>query len=137
MVKEAPSHASEDKARRDVVDLKNQADSLLYQIEKTVNDNRQKIAVGDLSKIETAIANLRTLSQGEDVAAIRKATEELQHVSHAMAEQLYRGQGAQGARGGDWRAGAQGAQGERGCPGCSGCSGFAKFARFAGRVRTT
>jgi molecular chaperone DnaK len=90
MVKEAQSHATEDKARRDLIDARNQADSLAYQVEKTVNDNRQKVAVGDLSKIEAAIANLRTLSQGEDVAAIRKATEELQHVSHAMAEQLYK-----------------------------------------------
>jgi molecular chaperone DnaK len=90
MVNEAQSHASEDKARRDLIDARNQADSLAYQVEKTVNDNRQKIAVGDLSKIEAAIANLRTLSQGEDSSAIRKATEELQHASHAMAEQLYK-----------------------------------------------
>jgi molecular chaperone DnaK len=90
MVAEAQSHASEDQARRDVIDARNQADSLAYQVEKTVNENRQKIAVGDLSKIEAAIANLRTLTQGDDVTAIRKATEELQHASHAIAEQLYK-----------------------------------------------
>jgi molecular chaperone DnaK len=94
MVKEAQSHASEDQARRDLIDARNQADSLSYQVEKTVNENRQKIAVGDLSKIDSAIANLRSLSQGEDVAAIRKAIEELQHASHAIAQQLY--QQAQG-----------------------------------------
>jgi molecular chaperone DnaK len=90
MVKEAQSHASEDQARRDLIDARNQADSLAYQVEKTVNDNRQKIAVGDLSTIEAAIAELRTLSQGEDLAAIKKATDSLQHASHAMAEQLYK-----------------------------------------------
>jgi len=90
MVKEAQSHASEDQARRDLIDARNQADSLGYQVEKTVNENRQKIAVGDLSKIDAAIANLRSLSQGDDVAAIRKATEELQHASHAIAQQLYK-----------------------------------------------
>jgi molecular chaperone DnaK len=90
MVKEAQSHASEDQARRDLIDARNQADSLAYQVEKTVNDNRQKIAVGDLSKIEAAIAKVRGLLQGEDLAAIRKATEELQRASHAMAEQLYK-----------------------------------------------
>jgi len=105
MVKEAQSHASEDQARRDLIDARNQADSLGYQVEKTINENRQKIAVGDLSKIEAAIANLRSLSQGEDVAAIRKATEELQHASHAVAQQLYQTQGSQGAQG------AQGSQG--------------------------
>jgi molecular chaperone DnaK len=89
LVKEAQSHASDDQARRDLIDARNQADSLAYQVEKTVNDNRQKIAVGDLSKIEAAIADVRTLMQGEDLAAIKKATETLQHASHAMAEQLY------------------------------------------------
>ena len=90
MVAEAQSHASDDQARRDLIDARNQADSLAYQVEKTVNENRPKIAVGDLSKVEAAIANLRSLSQGDDAAAIRKATEELQHASHAIAEQLYK-----------------------------------------------
>jgi molecular chaperone DnaK len=99
MVTEAQSHASEDQARRDVIDARNQADSLAYQVEKTVNENRQKIAVGDLSKIEAAIANLRTLTQGDDVTAIRKATEELQHASHAIAEQLYKQAPSQPASG--------------------------------------
>jgi len=90
MVKEAQSHASEDQARRDLIDARNQADSLAYQVEKTVNDNRQKIAVGELSTIEAAISELRTLMQGEDRTAITKATEALQRASHAMAEQLYK-----------------------------------------------
>src|SRR6266705_890400 len=51
LVKEAQSHASEDQARRDLIDARNQADSLAYQVEKTVNENRGKIAVGDLSKV--------------------------------------------------------------------------------------
>src|SRR5204862_785377 len=90
MVKEAQSHASEDQARRDLIDARNQADSLAYQAEKTVNDNRGKIAIGDLSKVEAAIAAARKTAQGDDVAAIRRATEELQHASHAIAEQLYK-----------------------------------------------
>jgi molecular chaperone DnaK len=90
LVKEAQSHASEDQARRDLIDARNQADSLAYQVEKTVNDNRSKIAVGDLSKVEAAIAEVRKLAQGEDVAALKKATEDLQHASHAIAEQLYK-----------------------------------------------
>src|SRR5438067_3175670 len=90
MVKEARSHASEDQARRDLIDARNQADSLAYQVEKTIADNRGKIAVGDLSKIEAAIAEVRRVTQADDLAAIRKATEELQHASHAVAEQLYK-----------------------------------------------
>jgi molecular chaperone DnaK len=110
MVKEAQSHASEDQARRDLIDARNQADSLAYQVEKTVNENRSKVAVGDLSKIEAAIAEVRRLSQGEDLAALKKATEELQHASHAMAEQLYKTQGSQGS---------EGSQGAQGAPGSS------------------
>src|SRR5213080_2219084 len=52
MVKDAQSHATEDQARRDLIDARNQADSLAYQVEKTVNENRTKVAVGDLSRIE-------------------------------------------------------------------------------------
>jgi molecular chaperone DnaK len=105
LVKEAQSHASEDQARRDLIDARNQADSLAYQVEKTVNENRGKVAVGDLSKIEAAIAEVRRLSSSEDLAALKKATEELQHASHAIAEQLYKAQqgahGAQGSQGAD------------------------------------
>src|SRR3954454_18257324 len=90
MVKEAQSHASEDQARRDLIDARNQADSLAYQVEKTVNDNRTKIAVGELSTVEAAVAEVRRVAQTDDLAAIRKATEELQRASHAIAEQLYK-----------------------------------------------
>jgi len=117
MVTEAKSHASEDQARRDLIDARNQADSLAYQVEKTVNDNRQKIAVGDLSKVEASIASLRSLSQSEDVAAIKKATEELQHASHAIAEQLYKAQGSQGAQDSQGAQGSQGPQGSQGSGG--------------------
>src|SRR5205823_13539381 len=90
MVKDAQSHASEDQARRDLIDARNQADSLAYQVEKTVNDNRGKIAVGDLSKIEAAIAEVRRVAQADDRAAIKRATDDLQRASHAVAEQHYK-----------------------------------------------
>jgi molecular chaperone DnaK len=98
MVKEAQSHASEDQVRRDLIDARNQADSLAYQVEKTVNENRGKVAAGDLSTVESAIAELRRVAQGDDVAAIRRATEALQQASHAIAEALYKGsQGSGGS----------------------------------------
>jgi molecular chaperone DnaK len=90
LVKEAQSHATEDQGRRDLIDARNQADSLAYQVEKTLNDNREKIAVGDLSKVEAAIGEVRRVSQGDDLAAIKQATEQLQHASHAIAEALYK-----------------------------------------------
>jgi molecular chaperone DnaK len=97
LVKEAQSHATEDQARRELIDAKNQADSLAYQVEKTVHDNRQKIAVGDLSRAEAAIADARKAVEGDDLAAIRHATEALQQASHAVAEELYKGSKGSGA----------------------------------------
>jgi molecular chaperone DnaK len=83
MVKEAQSHASEDQARRDLIDARNQADSLAYPGREDVNENRGKVAAGDLSTVESAIAELRRVAQGDDVAAIRQATGALQQASHA------------------------------------------------------
>ncbi len=95
MVKEAQVHASEDQARRDLIDARNQADSLAYQVEKTLNENREKLPVGERSNVDRAIAEVRKLAQSDDLSAIRTATDELQRASHAIAEQLYKG--AQGA----------------------------------------
>ncbi len=91
MVKDAQAHESEDKSRRELIDARNQADSLAYQVEKTVNENRGKVPVGELSRIEEAIANLRKVAEGDDLGAIKQSLDELQHASHAMAEQLYKG----------------------------------------------
>jgi molecular chaperone DnaK len=100
MVKEAQSHAAEDQSRRELIDLRNQADSLAYQVEKTVNENREKIAVGELSRVDAAIAEVRRVSQSDDLTAIKQAIDELQRASHALAEQLYKGsQGSQATRG--------------------------------------
>jgi molecular chaperone DnaK len=90
LVKEAQSHASEDQAKRDLIDARNQADSFAYQVEKTVAENREKVPVGDLSKAEAAIADVRKAIQTDDLAAIKRASDELQHASHAMAEHLYK-----------------------------------------------
>jgi len=90
MVKEAESHASDDRGRRELVDARNQADSLAYQVEKTVNENREKVPVGELSRIESAIAGVRKVAETDDLNAIKKATDELQRASHAVAERLYK-----------------------------------------------
>jgi molecular chaperone DnaK len=90
MMREAESHAEDDKKRRDVTDARNQADGLIYQIEKTLSENREKIPVGDISRIESSIAALKKTAEGEDAAAIRKGMDDLQKASHAMAEALYK-----------------------------------------------
>ena len=101
MVKDAQAHESEDKARRDVIDARNQADALAYQVEKTIAENRDKVPVGELSKIEAAIAEARKAAQSDDLAAITRASAELQRASHAMAEHLYKApHGSPGSQGG-------------------------------------
>src|SRR5436309_1267136 len=97
LVKRSQSHASEDQARRDLIEARNTADSLAYQTERTVADNREKVPVGELSKIEAAIAEVRRLALGDDLAAIRKATDDLQRASHEMAERLYHKAQTQGS----------------------------------------
>jgi molecular chaperone DnaK len=90
MVKDAEAHASEDKGRRDLIDARNQADALAYQVEKTVSESRDRLPATDVSRIESAINTLREAAKGDDLEAIRKANDELQQASHAMAEQLYK-----------------------------------------------
>jgi molecular chaperone DnaK len=107
MMREAETHADEDKKRRELTDVRNQADGLVYQIEKTLNENRTKIPVGDISRIEAAVQEVKKASEGEDVDAIRKAMDDLQKASHAMAEALYKQ--AQTSEGG--QAGPEGAPG--------------------------
>jgi molecular chaperone DnaK len=97
MVKDAQSHAAEDKTRRELIDARNQADSLAYQAEKTLNENRTKVEVGTASALESAIASLREAVKGDDLAAIKASSEQVQRASHAVAEQLYKAQAAPGA----------------------------------------
>jgi molecular chaperone DnaK len=95
MVKDAEAHAAEDQSRRELIDARNGADSLAYSAEKTVNENRDRLPAADVSRIESAIAAVREAVKGENLDAIRGASDQLQKVSHAMAEQLYKG--AQGS----------------------------------------
>jgi molecular chaperone DnaK len=102
MVKDAQSHAAEDQTRRELIDARHQADALAYQVEKSVNESREKLPVSELSKVDAAIAEARRAAQGEDLAAIKRAIDELQRASHGVAEQLYKAaQGPQGAQGSD------------------------------------
>ncbi len=99
LVKEAEAHSDEDKRRRELIDARNQADSLGYQVEKVLNENRDKLPGDDARRVEAAISSLREAAKGEDVDAIRKGIDELQRASHTIAETLYRQQQGQPAGG--------------------------------------
>jgi molecular chaperone DnaK len=90
MVKDAEAHAAEDRTRRELIDARNQADALAYSVEKTVNENRDRLAASDVTQIENAVARLREETRGDNLDAIRGAVQSLEKASHAMAEQLYK-----------------------------------------------
>jgi molecular chaperone DnaK len=90
MVKDADRHADEDKKRRADIEARNQADSLVYNTEKMLNENREKIPVGDIKPIEDALAAAREALKGDDMDKIRAAMETLTKASHRLAEVMYR-----------------------------------------------
>jgi molecular chaperone DnaK len=90
MVKDAEAHAADDQSRRELIDARNQADSLAYSVEKTVNENRDRLPATDVARAEEAIKTAREAAQGDSVDVVRRASDELQKASHAIAEQLYK-----------------------------------------------
>jgi molecular chaperone DnaK len=89
MTKDAESHAEEDKKRREVIDLKNQADQLVYSTEKTLKEHGEKVSAETRGNIESALNNLKEAAKGEDGEAIKKATENLGQVAQELGKILY------------------------------------------------
>jgi molecular chaperone DnaK len=89
MTKEAESHAEEDKKKREVVDLKNQADQLIYSTEKTLKEHGEKVSGDTRGKIENAVNNLKEAVKGESADAIKKAIENLGNASQELGKTLY------------------------------------------------
>jgi molecular chaperone DnaK len=98
MVKEAESHADDDKRKREEIEARNRADSLVYQTEKMLNENKSKLAEPDVKAVESAIADCKKALEGGDVEAINRATEALTQASHKVAEAMYKS-GAQAGGG--------------------------------------
>jgi len=99
MRKDAEAHSQEDHKRRELVDLKNQADSLAYQLEKNLKEWGEKVPPADRSNIESAISQLREALKGDDATAIKRAMENLERASHKVAEEMYRSAGAKAGAG--------------------------------------
>ncbi|MBP5603287.1 MAG: Hsp70 family protein, partial [Treponema sp.] len=116
MVKDAEANAAADKAKREGVDARNEADSLIYATEKSIKDLGDKINGAEKEKVEAAIAALKQALQGDNTEEIKAKTEELKQSSYKIAEELYKQQGAAGAQpGADGAAGAEaGAAGDAG-----------------------
>lgn len=113
MVKDAEAHADEDKKRRDVVEARNQADTLIYSTEKSLKDYAEKVDEETKKNIEAAIETLKKALEGTDVEEIKKATEALSEASHKLAEAMYAdAQASQGAEGAEGAAPGEGDAGK-------------------------
>jgi molecular chaperone DnaK len=97
MVRTAREHEAEDRRRRELVEARNNADTLAYQTEKTLRDLGDKIPAGERQNIENKVKDLREAIKGEDTSRIRQLTEEVQNAFHAISQQMYaQGQGQPG-----------------------------------------
>ena len=95
-VKEAEQFAAEDAKRKEEVDVRNQADQVIYQTEKALEDAKDKISADDKASVEAALNKLKDAMKGTDVQAIKNATEEATKAFYPIAEKMYQQTGAQG-----------------------------------------
>jgi molecular chaperone DnaK len=89
MMREAESHAEEDRQRREEAETRNQAETLAYQTEKFLRDNTDTVPAPERDTVETALASLKKALEGSDVAAIRTATDHLAAESQKMGSAMY------------------------------------------------
>ncbi|HUU66764.1 MAG TPA: molecular chaperone DnaK [Methyloceanibacter sp.] len=103
MVQEAESHAEEDKRRRELVEVRNQAEALVHSTDKMLKDFGDKVASEDKAAVEAAVAELKTAAEGEDAEAIKQKVDAVAQASMKLGEAMYNA--SQGAAGGDGEAG--------------------------------
>jgi molecular chaperone DnaK len=115
MIREAEANAEADRRRREFIEARNHADAMIYQVEKTLKDAGDKVSAADKTEAEAAIAAVKREMEGQDINALKSATERLSQVAMRIGQAMYQG-GAAGAAGGSGAPGAEtGAQsgGER------------------------
>lgn len=100
MVKDAESHAEEDRRRRELIETKNHAEQLIYSIEKLLRENKDKVPADDAERVQREIENVRKTMEKDNVADIREAMDALQKASYRISEALYK-QAAQASSTGD------------------------------------
>jgi molecular chaperone DnaK len=121
MRRDAEQHADEDKRRRELIDARNRADQMVWQMEKLLKDNADKIGEADKAPIQAAMNRVKEVMKGDDVGAINQAVDNLQQAAHAMSQHLYGRQG--GGPGGPGGGGPTGGPGGGGPTGGNAPSG--------------
>lgn len=89
MVKDAEAHAEEDRQRREEAEVRNNADSLVYQTEKVLREQGDKVSAEEKSAVEAPLATLKSALESNDTASIKAATEALMSASQAFSQKLY------------------------------------------------
>ena len=89
MVKDAEAHAEEDRKRREEAEVRNNADSLVYQMEKILRDNADKVDEAEKAAVQTPLDELKTALNGNDIDVIRSAHEKLMAASQSFSQKLY------------------------------------------------
>ena len=96
-VKEAEAHAEEDRKNKEAIEVRNNADSLVYNTEKTLNDLGDKVSAEEKAKVQAELDNVKKTLEGTDVEAIKSATEKLTQEFYKISEKLYANAGANAA----------------------------------------
>lgn len=115
MVQDADAHSDEDKKRREIIDIKNQADQMVYNLEKLLRENKEKIPADEATQVQAEIDNTKKAAEGEDVEAIKQALEKLSQASHKLTEMMYQ-QATQQQQAQQQTEGSQSASGEQAQP---------------------
>src|SRR6185295_14642093 len=95
MVKDAESHAADDRQKKEEIEARNKADSTVYQVEKALNENRSKIPEADAKAVDAALADAKKALEEGGVDRMNKATEVLNQASSKVFEAMYKGAGQQ------------------------------------------
>jgi molecular chaperone DnaK len=90
MVQDAEAHAAEDRKQREIIDMRNQADAVIYSVEKTLHDYGEKISFDDRADINKKLDDLKAKKGGSDAMAIKQAIDDLQQAVYKLSEAVYR-----------------------------------------------
>ena len=124
MAKDAEAHAGDDRKKKEEIESRNRADSMVYNIEKMLKEHRDKVSAEDAKAVESAIEETKRAMQEGGVDKINQATSKLETASHKLAEAMYKASSATGGAGG--ATGGPGAGGTQGAPSGDGNSGGEK-----------
>jgi molecular chaperone DnaK len=107
-LKESEAHAAEDKKKRELAEARNEADTLVYSVEKSVADYGSKLSDTERADIQKALEQAKAVKDGQDVDAIKKAVADLSKASHKLAEEVYSKMGKEQAQPGGGESGTAG-----------------------------